>query len=56
MYQGNPETLEADARKRNFLQAQGWIVLTYWGRTIVAAPDACAQQVAEVYRTREAPV
>ncbi|ROR02912.1 DEAD/DEAH box helicase [Desulfosoma caldarium] len=49
---GNPETLELDARKRNFLQTRGWIVLTYWGRTILKDPTACAQQVAAVYRQR----
>lgn len=52
MYHGNPETLEADAKKRNFLQAQGWVVLTFWGRTILRAPAACAHQIAEVYRRR----
>jgi len=46
----NPEVLEADAKKRNFLQAQGWVVLTFWGRTILRAPDRCAQQIADVYR------
>jgi hypothetical protein len=46
---GNRETLELDASKRNWLQAQGWVVLTYWGRTILKDPDACARQIAEVY-------
>lgn len=49
---GNPDTLELDANKRNFLQAAGWIVLTYWGRTILKDPAACARQVADVYRQR----
>lgn len=52
-YHGNPESLELDAQKRNWLQAQGWLVLTYWGRTILKNPDKCARQVAEVLRIRE---
>jgi hypothetical protein len=52
---GNRETLELDASKRNWLQLRGWVVLTYWGRTVLKDPDACARQIAEVYfaRTRE---
>jgi len=53
MYHGNPETLEPDAKKRNFLQVHGWAVLTFWGRTILRAPHACAQQIAAVYRQRQ---
>ncbi len=49
---GKPDTLELDAQKRNFLQSRGWSVLTYWGRTILRDPDACARQVAELYRQR----
>ncbi|MEW6750141.1 MAG: DEAD/DEAH box helicase [Candidatus Latescibacterota bacterium] len=52
---GRRETLELDAAKRTYLQAHGWAVLTYWGRTILRAPDACAAQVAEVYRQRPQP-
>lgn len=48
----NPETLELDARKRNFLQSQGWVVLTYWGRTILRDPDDCAKQIAQVWVQR----
>ncbi len=51
-FHGNQDTLELDARKRNFLQTRGWMVLTYWGRTILKDPGACAQQVAAVYRQR----
>jgi hypothetical protein len=51
-FHGDRETLELDARKRNLLQSRGWVVLTYWGRTILRNPDACAQQIAEVYRER----
>jgi very-short-patch-repair endonuclease len=52
MYHGNPDTLEADAQKRNFLQSQGWVVLTYWGRTILRKPDVCSRQIASVYQSR----
>jgi len=49
---GNRETLELDASKRNWLQSRGWVVLTYWGRTVLKDPDACARQIAEVYFAR----
>lgn len=49
---GNLETLEMDAKKRNFLQEGVWVVLTYWGRSILKNPSACAAQIAEVYRQR----
>ncbi|MEW5807411.1 MAG: DEAD/DEAH box helicase [Acidobacteriota bacterium] len=49
---GNIETLELDARKRNWLQSRGWVVLTYWGRTILKDPDACAREIAEIYGQR----
>jgi len=54
---GNRETLELDARKRNWLQSRGWVVLTYWGRTVLKDPDACARQIAEIYfsRSRNSP-
>jgi len=51
-YHGDQETLERDAKKRNFLQTRGWAVLTFWGRSILKNPDACAQQVAELFRQR----
>ena len=53
MYHGNLDTLEADAKERNFLQGQGWVVLTFWGRTILRNPGACAQHIGEVYRRRQ---
>jgi hypothetical protein len=52
---GNPDTLELDAKKRNWLQSKEggeWIVLTYWGRTILKHADDCAREIAEVYRHR----
>jgi len=48
-YHGDPATLELDARKRNYLQSKGWIVLTFWGRTINRDPDACAREIHELY-------
>lgn len=49
---GNIQTLESDAKKRNYLQSQGWVVLTYWGRTILKDPVACARQIAATYQQR----
>jgi hypothetical protein len=42
---GNIETLELDARKRNFLQEASWTVLAYWRRTILKNPPACARRL-----------
>ncbi len=52
-YHGNRETLELDAMKRNFLQRQGWVVLAYWGRMILANPDRCAAEVLETLDRRQ---
>lgn len=49
---GNLDVLDLDARKRNLLQSRGWVVLTYWGRTILKHPDACARQIASIYTQR----
>jgi hypothetical protein len=51
-YHGDPQTLELDAKKRNFLQSKGWAVLTFWGRTILKDPDGCARNVAAVLQER----
>ena len=51
-YHGNPETLELDAKKRNYLQSKGWIVLTFWGRTIRKDADRCAKDILQVIRSR----
>lgn len=51
-YHGNPETLDLDAKKRNFLQARGWIAFTFWGRSIFKEPDLCAEQIHQVLRSR----
>jgi very-short-patch-repair endonuclease len=53
---GNADSLELDAAKRNLLQARGWLVLTYWGRTILRDPESCAVQIAQVYRERKSRV
>jgi len=44
-YHGNVETLSSDARKRNRLQAKGWMVLTFWGRQIVREPGRCVEEI-----------
>jgi hypothetical protein len=54
-FHGNPETLELDARKRNWLQSKeggGWMVLTYWGRRITRDADACAREIHAAYVSR----
>lgn len=54
-FHGNRETLELDADKRNWLQSKeggGWMVLTYWGRTINRDADGCAQEIAKAVRSR----
>ena len=51
-YHGDPRTLELDAKKRNLMQAQGWIVLTFWGRTIQRRPVECAETVLRVLQSR----
>jgi hypothetical protein len=51
-YHGTRDALALDARKRNLMQARGWVVLTYWGRTILKNPSACAAEIADVHRTR----
>ena len=53
-YHGNKETLESDARKRNTLQAQGWAVLTFWGRQILRNPNACEIQIWRCFEHRQA--
>ncbi|MGQ9689311.1 MAG: endonuclease domain-containing protein [Desulfobaccales bacterium] len=47
-----PVTLELDARKRNFLQSQGWVVLTYWGKTILHDPQSCASQIEQIWKQK----
>ena len=51
-YHAAPETLELDAKKRNQLQLDGWLVLTFWGRTIHKDPESCARQVQQALAAR----
>jgi very-short-patch-repair endonuclease len=51
-YHGDPATLELDARMRIWLQSRGWLVLVFWGRTILKDPVKCAAEIAQVYRQR----
>jgi superfamily II DNA/RNA helicase len=51
-YHGDPATLELDAKKRNWLQSRGWIVLVFWGRTILKDPAKCAAEIAQLYSQR----
>ncbi len=44
-FHGNAETLSEDARKRNRLQAIGWLVLTFWGRQILRDPARCVEEI-----------
>jgi hypothetical protein len=37
----------------NFMQSKGWIVLTFWGRTLLRDPESCARQVADLLRTQQ---
>lgn len=48
-FHGNPDTLEFDAKKRNLMQSDGWIVLTYWGNSIMRDAVACAKEISMVY-------
>ncbi len=53
-FHGDVETLVEDARKRNALQAMGWIVLTFWGRQILREPARCVEAIVEALRLRRA--
>lgn len=44
-FHGNLTTLAEDARKRNRLQAHGWLVLTFWGRQILRDPLRCVDEI-----------
>lgn len=51
-YHGNADTLELDAKKRNVMQANGWIVLTFWGKTINKDASVCANEILSIYQAR----
>lgn len=50
--QGDRDTLELDARKRYYMVSHGSVALSYWGRTILEDPGACARQISQAYRQR----
>lgn len=52
-FHGNIGTLAEDARKRNRLQAMGWLVLTFWGRQIVRDPARCMEEIRAALAHRE---
>ena len=51
-YHGTKDKLASDAAKRNELQAQGWLVLTFWGKTILEHSARCEEQIWRAYRAR----
>jgi G:T-mismatch repair DNA endonuclease (very short patch repair protein) len=40
-YHANADTLSSDAHKFNAFQAEGWVILTFWGRKILREPGLC---------------
>jgi very-short-patch-repair endonuclease len=51
-YHGSKDMLASDSQKRNELQADGWAVLTFWGKTILEHPNRCEQQIWLVWTAR----
>jgi very-short-patch-repair endonuclease len=51
-FHGNVATLSDDARKRNRLQAMGWLVLTFWGRQILRDPSRCVEEIRAALKHR----
>jgi very-short-patch-repair endonuclease len=51
-YHGTAEKLSWDAYKRNHLQADGWLVLTFWGQTIIRNPERCEEQIWRAFNYR----
>lgn len=49
-FHGTADKLAGDAMKRNSIQEQGWRVLTFWGRTIMAHTGRCVEQIARLMR------
>jgi very-short-patch-repair endonuclease len=52
-YHGKEDVLALDAKKRNFLQIDGWMVLTFWGQTVMKNAEACAQEVKRALAARQ---
>ena len=53
-FHANVEILSNDARKRNRLQAMGWVVLTFWGRQILRDPLRCVEEIRTALQHRSA--
>ena len=51
-FHGMPENLAADAQKRNHLQSLGWMVLTFWGQTILRNSERCEEQIWRAFTHR----
>ena len=51
-YHAGKDKLASDAMKRNELQAQGWAVLTFWGKTILKYPKRCEEQIWRLFSER----
>lgn len=51
-FHGTAEKLAADANKRNYLQGLGWMVLTFWGQTILRNPERCEEQIWRAFSHR----
>jgi len=51
-FASHKDKVASDAQKRNELQAQGWAVLTFWGKTILKYPERCEEQVWRLYQAR----
>jgi DEAD/DEAH box helicase/Helicase conserved C-terminal domain/REase_MTES_1575/Domain of unknown function (DUF1998) len=49
-FHSSPEQRAADARRRAWLERQGWRVFAFWGREIVNRPEACAERIANALR------
>ncbi len=54
-YHGTKDALASDSQKRNEIQADGWAVLTFWGKTILKHPERCEEQIWRVWRARRSP-
>ncbi len=52
-YHGSKDVLASDSQKRNELQADGWAVLTFWGKTILKYPDRCEEQIWRTWKARQ---
>jgi ATP-dependent helicase YprA (DUF1998 family) len=52
-YHGNKDKLASDAAKRNEVQAAGWMVLTFWGKTILQFPERCEEQIWKAYSSKK---